>query len=1054
MTKAFTLWLWENLPSVNTPLGKSKLDLLNVALNEIDNRVIEHDTMKANQSDLLTALADVSYEESTGVLTFTKKNGATTKIDTKLEKLAVNFSYDSSKQRLAITQSDGTMQYVDMKALITELEFLDSNTVLFSVSDDGKVSADIVKGSITGDMIEPNYLAKVQLYADNAAESANNAKISEKNAREYAEQTKRLMVDTENRQKRNFGLVWIYYTYNLMNGFSDLETAAKTFAEHDMVVTQILGLNDLAPAIGESYATGYTPDSDALMVRAKELNPRLKRVEYIQSESERIDRTYDGKTAYLNPDGSWEGSTADLSGCTRIYNINQFRDWFKYFKSLGVDGVFFDDWDYNWQTEAICYQMGYDPGEFATFNEALNRKYADLIDCAHEEGLFVIINNGWNPNIGDWYTHFTEDDVICHESNIVSSDAGKILDGQNVLYDYYSKYYKTGKCKAKLWSQNYFPPDCTGNFMGKVNTYVINMALASGAQYVSVGVAYENALPDYVLSLAHGEPEIIRISDYIYRIRSNANTLEVYKDPLISGTLTENMINGCYSIYNGNAFRNAYTTAPYIERDLCTRVEDVEDTIANLTVDSKQNASSYWRMRIDDWQAASVYEAFTNFIEDVSTIATRYGDTQEFTVTHDAVGWHGASLLKIEFSDEKYTHLLGRTIEFGVMTIDISMVDGLAAPHKSMCVTTASNGIEYITLPDVGATSVLDDNIDGWCYTLTIPTDCQSVEILIWDYWIQASNAGTMHCERAYVIDVNELADEITKDWYTNLAVMDINNQNGGVCVSEKTYYRNKPLYDVDIFTTNAWGWAVHNFTADEVIALRGHTIEIGCFDSSVSDGSELGVALLNFGIAWSANDTSIRAVSQKLTAEHWGTSELWGEDVYFRRLTVPTDAVGLAIGLSSSGYAPLGSVVSLKGLYLYDLDEAGIVKRGDGSAKSSLGICRVIEEVEMADPSNLKNTLYVSDKGRMWMVDASGGRTNIADVQVAPTFTEGTHIGTIQVNGEAHELYAPGNLHHDGNSARIVIQETEPCDTAVLWVDTVNKLIKAYINGVWTQVN
>lgn len=187
MNKAFQLFLWENSPSVNTPLGQTFLNRVNVALNEVDERVVNMDATKANQADLLTALADVTFDEKTGVITFVKKNGATTKIDTKLEKLAINFTYDKTNQRLVITLDDGTIQYVDLKALITELEFLNSNTVLFSVTD-GKVTASIAKGSITSDMLEPNYLANVELYASQALESANNAKTSEENALLSAQQ--------------------------------------------------------------------------------------------------------------------------------------------------------------------------------------------------------------------------------------------------------------------------------------------------------------------------------------------------------------------------------------------------------------------------------------------------------------------------------------------------------------------------------------------------------------------------------------------------------------------------------------------------------------------------------------------------------------------------------------------------------------------------------------------------------------------------------------------------------------------------------------------------
>ena len=174
MVKAFSLFLWKNQPSVDTPLGERLLNQVNVALDTVDSRVVNFDTTKANQTDLLTAVADVTYNESTGVFTVTKKNGSKTTIDTKLEKLAINFTYDSINQQLVIHLDDGTYQYVDLKALITELEFLNSDTVLFSVTN-GKVTASIAKGSITADMLEPNYLANVELYASQALSSANMA---------------------------------------------------------------------------------------------------------------------------------------------------------------------------------------------------------------------------------------------------------------------------------------------------------------------------------------------------------------------------------------------------------------------------------------------------------------------------------------------------------------------------------------------------------------------------------------------------------------------------------------------------------------------------------------------------------------------------------------------------------------------------------------------------------------------------------------------------------------------------------------------------------------
>ena len=172
MTKAFPLWLWQNSPSVNTPLGESMLNKVNVGLSTVDDRVIILDTTKANQSDLLTALEGVSFDGETGILTFYKKNGATIVIDTGLSKLAVNLDFDDDTQQFILYLADGTEKRIDASAFITQTEFVESGTVYWTVSNDGKVQADIKKGSITADMLEPDYLANVQLYASQALSSA------------------------------------------------------------------------------------------------------------------------------------------------------------------------------------------------------------------------------------------------------------------------------------------------------------------------------------------------------------------------------------------------------------------------------------------------------------------------------------------------------------------------------------------------------------------------------------------------------------------------------------------------------------------------------------------------------------------------------------------------------------------------------------------------------------------------------------------------------------------------------------------------------------------
>ena len=187
MNKAFTNFQWENDPSINTPLSAENLNRVNNAVNEIDNRVIGFDTTKANQTDMLTTIVDVKLNESNGVFTFTRKNGTTIELDTKLEKVVVNFSFDAETQILYLNLQDGTKLPIDLSAFVTNVEFENTATIRWEKVAGGKMKAYVIGGSITADMIEPNYLANVQLYSSQALSSANSAKEDANNARQNAE---------------------------------------------------------------------------------------------------------------------------------------------------------------------------------------------------------------------------------------------------------------------------------------------------------------------------------------------------------------------------------------------------------------------------------------------------------------------------------------------------------------------------------------------------------------------------------------------------------------------------------------------------------------------------------------------------------------------------------------------------------------------------------------------------------------------------------------------------------------------------------------------------
>ena len=176
MNKVYQRINWENYPSENTPINESNLNRTDYAINAIDDRVISLDTQKANVVDIANLVQSVVVDDNTGVITLTKYNGSTTQIQTTLNKIAINFEYDDDPtsphyQQLVITLDDGTKQYVDMSALITQYEFTDSSTIHFTVGNDGSVSASVIDGSITESKLQPNFLADCR----SAKQGAENA---------------------------------------------------------------------------------------------------------------------------------------------------------------------------------------------------------------------------------------------------------------------------------------------------------------------------------------------------------------------------------------------------------------------------------------------------------------------------------------------------------------------------------------------------------------------------------------------------------------------------------------------------------------------------------------------------------------------------------------------------------------------------------------------------------------------------------------------------------------------------------------------------------------
>ena len=185
LNKVYTRINWEDYPSENTDLDAYNLNQMDSAIDALDNRIISQDALKVDKSAINGNIADWTMNETTGVITITKYNGEKVIFDLNIEKIPVGFSM-SDDGNITMTTEDGTQFTADIGSMIPVLTFEDSATIAVSVTGTGKnktYSFSIKSGSVTGDMLQPNYLADVTVQAEKASSSASDAANSAKAAK-------------------------------------------------------------------------------------------------------------------------------------------------------------------------------------------------------------------------------------------------------------------------------------------------------------------------------------------------------------------------------------------------------------------------------------------------------------------------------------------------------------------------------------------------------------------------------------------------------------------------------------------------------------------------------------------------------------------------------------------------------------------------------------------------------------------------------------------------------------------------------------------------------
>lgn len=235
MNKVYTRINWENYPSTKTELDAENLNTIDYAVNEMDNRIIEQDTSKANKTELSNLIKDWNMDESTGIITITKYNGSTIMFDLNIEKIPVSFSL-SDDGILTMETDDGTKFTANIEAMIPILTFNESDDIAVSVEGTGinkTYTFSLKNGAVTEEKLHPNYLANIKVEVANANAYSQTASNAATTSQSWAVGG----TDSRENEDSNNAKYWAEQARTASGvGIASTSTAGKVLATNDVKV--------------------------------------------------------------------------------------------------------------------------------------------------------------------------------------------------------------------------------------------------------------------------------------------------------------------------------------------------------------------------------------------------------------------------------------------------------------------------------------------------------------------------------------------------------------------------------------------------------------------------------------------------------------------------------------------------------------------------------------------------------------------------------------------------------------------------------------------------
>ena len=716
--------------------------------------------------------------------------------------------------------------------------------------------------------------------------------------------------------------------------------------------------------------------------RAKAINPALRVFSYITAASE-----HNGYA--LNPDGSWANSPAQQAGVARLYSRRELVQYFRDLRHVGgrrtgqldaegyalmeggvaFDGAFLDEFGADNAEQARHHQGGRDETGAWRWQSAAD-KWNDLVTEAHRAGLGTV-NNAWEClQMLAECTALTDADCVLVETCEFAGDENVASDSEvnwatyasaQRVYDFVtSPHYRPDGPRVVSYST--LSRNVPAALAERAFTWAVFDTLAMGGHYVYLSHTERFPLPEAVklfLPPQGEEPDITRVEKGWFRLRANGHTLEtIRRNADVYGPVTADNLDLAVVRVDGHPLRNACTTAPQLETSMDSRLTAAEARVSALTSDTKANAPTFLRLMIDDWQTQVTPDNYTNLFPTefnqqsgiaVQTAASGARVNAGVTVS-SAWGW-----CKQVYTAELLAPFLGKTLELGWQAMSFSGVSGFSDSFQFfVSLDGASRLITQAT-----STASLCGNAGGACAVFSVPLNCQSLEIGWQGYGCPEGASASV--TGLYLCDTAEIEETAGKKSYTNAlpATGYTAAACGEVTIASSTDSQGRRVFELSNTGMGNWGVYRADIAGAALEPFLGHTLELGVAGYEITGPDGLPRAGQNLKLILGADWSS-------------GNALYPAEGAQTLRYTVPEDATQFSVGWQGSGDIE-GFRFHAWGVYLYDLDEAGVSIRGRDPATTWLRVCRVTEAALAQNPALLGNALYITDAGRLFVTDFGG---------------------------------------------------------------------------------